>query len=94
MMTVSRVILALAGLSFWGAFMTKHTGTADRVTRLLIALAVAVLSVTGTIGGARAVLLALVAIAFFATNLVGRCSTYVPLGVSTRKVSGGPGPAA
>jgi hypothetical protein len=69
--------------------MTKNMGAADRGIRTFIALAIAVLYFTGTIGGTLAIVLGLVAIAFVATSLLGWCPTYVPFGLSTRKRSPG-----
>jgi hypothetical protein len=69
--------------------MTKNMGTADRVVRTLIALAVAVLYFTGRISGTLAIVLGIVAIAFALTSLVGWCPTYLPFGLSTRKPSSG-----
>lgn len=74
--------------------MTKNMGSADRVIRLVIAVTVAVLYFTGTISGTLAIVLGIVAIAFFLTGLIGWCPTYWPFGLSTRKPSGGPPPAA
>jgi hypothetical protein len=74
--------------------MTKNMGTADRVIRLLIALAVAVLYFTGTISGTLAIALGIVAIAFFVTSFIGWCPSYLPFGLSTRKPAGGPPSAA
>jgi hypothetical protein len=65
-------------------------GGADRVIRMLIALTVAVLYFTGTISGTVAIVLGIVAVAFFLTSLLGWCPTYLPFGLSTRKSSGGP----
>ncbi|HEU5262575.1 MAG TPA: DUF2892 domain-containing protein [Gemmatimonadales bacterium] len=65
--------------------MTKNMGTADRVIRILIALAVCVLYFTGKISGTLAILLGIVAIAFLVTSLVGWCPSYVPFKLSTRK---------
>ena len=73
--------------------MTRNMSGADRVIRMLIALTVAVLYFTGTISGTVAIVLGIVAVAFFLTSLLGWCPTYLPFGLSTRKSSGGP-PAA
>lgn len=70
--------------------MTKNMGTADRVVRTLIALAIAVLYFTGKISGTLAIVLGIVAIAFVLTSLVGWCPSYLPFGLSTRKPSSGP----
>lgn len=64
--------------------MTKNMGTADRVIRLLAAIGVAVLYLTGSISGILAIVLGVVAVVFLATSLVGFCPAYVPLGISTR----------
>lgn len=69
--------------------MTKNMGTADRVVRILIALAIAVLYFTGTISGTLAIVLGIVAIAFLLTSLVGWCPSYLPFGLSTRKRASG-----
>ena len=74
--------------------MTKNMGTADRVIRILIALAVAVLYFTHKISGTLAIVLGIVAIAFLVTSLVGSCPSYLPFGLSTRKPPTGPSSAA
>jgi len=70
--------------------MTKNMGTADRVVRLLVVAAIIVLYFTGTISGTLAIVLGIVAVAFFVTSLIGWCPSYLPFGLSTRKPSGGP----
>ena len=65
--------------------MTKNMGTADRVIRTVIALAIIVLYLTGTIGSTLAIVLGVITLAFLVTSLVGWCPSYVPLGLSTRK---------
>ena len=69
--------------------MTKNMGTADRVIRTLIALAVVALYFTGKISGTLAIVLGIVAVAFLVTSFVGWCPSYVPFGLSTRKPSSG-----
>jgi hypothetical protein len=64
--------------------MTRNMGNLDRGIRLLIALAVAVLYFTHMISGTLAIILGIVAIAFFATSLIGWCPAYLPFGLSTR----------
>jgi len=70
--------------------MTKNMGGPDRLIRLLIAVAIAVLYFTGTISGTLAIVLGIIAVAFFVTSLIGWCPSYLPFGLSTRKPSGGP----
>jgi K+-transporting ATPase A subunit len=65
--------------------MTRNMGAADRVIRILLALAVAVLYFTGKVSGTLAIVLGVVAIVFVLTSLVGWCPGYLPFGFSTRK---------
>lgn len=65
--------------------MTKNMGTADRVIRTLIALAIAVLYFTGTISGTGAIVLGVIAVAFLVTSFMGWCPSYLPFGLSTKK---------
>lgn len=65
--------------------MTKNMGAVDRGVRILVALGVAVLFLTGRIGGAVAFVLGVVALVFLVTGFVGHCPGYVPLKLSTRK---------
>lgn len=69
--------------------MTKNMGTLDRTIRIIIALVVAALYFGGKISGTVAIVLGIVAIAFFLTSLVGWCPSYLPFGLSTRKPSAG-----
>lgn len=59
-------------------------GTADRLTRILVAIVIGVLYFTGHIGGMLAIILGVVAVVFLLTSLVARCPAYVPLKLSTR----------
>jgi DUF2892 family protein len=65
--------------------MTQNMGSTDRVLRIVAALVVAALYVTGTIAGLAAIVLGIVALVFVVTAAVGFCPAYVPLGISTRK---------
>lgn len=73
--------------------MTKNMGVADRVIRILIALAIATLYFTHHLSGTLAIVLEVVAIVFVVTSFLGWCPGYLPFGLSTRKPSSGP-PAA
>ena len=64
--------------------MTKNMGSADRVIRFLIAVCIAVLYYMGKISGTLAIVLEIVAIAFFLTSIVGWCPLYTPFKLSTR----------
>ena len=72
--------------------MTKNMGTVDRWIRLAIVAAIAVLYLTGRLSGTWAIILGIVAVAFFVTSLVGVCPSYVPLKISTlgKKQPGAP----
>ena len=74
--------------------MTKNMGTVDRVSRLFLALVIAVLYFTGTIGGTLGLVLAIVAAVFLLTSFAGRCPAYIPFGLSTCKQPKGPSQAA
>lgn len=65
--------------------MIKNMGTIDRVVRVLLAVAVAVLYFTGAISGLAAIILGILALVFVATSFVGFCPLYVPFKISTRK---------
>jgi hypothetical protein len=65
--------------------LKKNMGTADRFLRILAAVAIVVLYLTGSIGGITAVVLGVIAAVFVITSVVGFCPGYVPFGISTRK---------
>jgi hypothetical protein len=65
--------------------LTKNMGTVDRVVRLAVAAAVALLYVTGNISGVTAIVLGVVAVVFVLTSFVSFCPLYPLLGLSTRK---------
>ena len=60
-------------------------GAIDRIVRLLLAGAVAVLYLAGTISGAVAIILGVIALIFVVSGLVGFCPLYVPLMLSTSR---------
>jgi len=63
--------------------MKPNMGIEDRVIRLLAAIVVAVLYGMGYISGTLAIILGVVAIAFFVTSLIGWCPMYLPFGLAT-----------
>lgn len=65
--------------------MIKNMGTADRVIRTLVAIAVGVLWYLDVIGGVLAIVLAVIAVVFLLTSLVGHCPGYLPFKFSTRR---------
>jgi type IV secretory pathway VirB2 component (pilin) len=64
--------------------MTKNMGNLDRALRLIAVLAIGAAYLFGALSGTTAIVLGVVAIAFFLTSLVGTCPVYLPLGLSTR----------
>lgn len=65
--------------------MTKNMGTFDRSIRTLVAILIAVLYITGQIGGTTAIILGVIAVAFLLTSFVGTCPLYRPFDLSTRR---------
>jgi len=65
--------------------MKKNMGTADRITRLLIAAIVAVLYFTKVITGTFGIVLLVIAGVFVLTSLVNFCPLYTLLGINTCK---------
>jgi hypothetical protein len=66
--------------------MKQNVGNFDRVARVLIAVAVALLYFTDQITGTLALILGLVAVILVATSLMSFCPIYKMLGLSTRKI--------
>ncbi|MCB8926657.1 MAG: DUF2892 domain-containing protein [Ardenticatenaceae bacterium] len=65
--------------------MKQNMGSADRIIRVVLAVAVAVLYFTGLISGTVAIILGILAIVFLLTSVVGFCPLYLPLKLSTKK---------
>lgn len=65
--------------------MNKNMGTIDRSVRVILAIVVAVLYLTGHISGIAAIVLGIVAVIFLVTSLIGFCPLYTVLGISTLK---------
>lgn len=65
--------------------MKQNMGSTDRIIRVVLAVAVAVLYFTGLISGTVAIILGILAIVFLLTSVVGFCPLYLPLKLSTKK---------
>lgn len=65
--------------------MKKNMGSADRIIRVLIVLAIVGLYYTGVISGAVATVLLVVAGIFLLTAFMSICPLYLPFGISTCK---------
>ena len=63
--------------------MKRNMGNADRVIRLLIALAVAILYYTNILTGTLAIILLVIAGIFVLTSLVSICPLYSLFGIHT-----------
>ena len=63
--------------------MTKNMGSVDRIVRLVLAVAVAVLYFTNLISGTAAIILGILAGIFLLTSFVGFCPLYAPFKFST-----------
>ena len=63
--------------------MKKNMGTIDRSIRILLAITVIILYITGKITGIAAIILGILAFVFIITSLIGFCPLYLPLKIST-----------
>ncbi|MGB2957775.1 MAG: DUF2892 domain-containing protein [Bacteroidota bacterium] len=71
--------------------MKRNMGTADRTVRIIAALLLAYLVLSGTVSGVVALLLGIVGAAFLITSALSHCPVYTPLKISTiRKRQGTP----
>lgn len=71
---------------------TRNVGVFDRILRTLPAILVGLAWYSGWIGGWLAVVLTVLAGMLLVTSLLGACSIYYLLGLSTCPVSGAPRP--
>ena len=60
-------------------------GLADKVTRILVAIAIFVLYFSNLISGTLAIILLILAGIFILTSFISFCPLYLPFGISTRK---------
>ncbi len=65
--------------------MKKNMGNTDKLIRIIIAAAIAVLSFTGVIRGTLNLVLVIVAVILLLTSLIGFCPLYVPFKIHTNK---------
>lgn len=65
--------------------MKKNLNSVDRVVRVFLALAIAVLYFTDQISGTVALVLGILALVFLATSFVSFCPIYYGLKISTLK---------
>ena len=65
--------------------MKPNMGTLDRIIRVILAVIIGILYLTGQITGTAAIVLLIIAAIFIFTSIVSFCPLYVPLKISTRK---------
>jgi hypothetical protein len=65
--------------------MKKNMGSADRVIRVILAIAFALLYFTGTVTGTFGLVLLVLGGIFLLTSLISFCPLYAPFGISTCK---------
>jgi Protein of unknown function (DUF2892) len=64
--------------------MKKNMGSADKIIRVIIAVAIAILYfTTDYISGTLGIILLVLAGIFFLTSVVGTCPLYLPFGIDT-----------
>ena len=67
--------------------MVKNMSQADKLIRILIAAAIFILLITGTVSGVLAIFLGILGVVMVVTGLVGTCPLYMLLNISSRKKS-------
>ena len=65
--------------------MKKNMGSADRAIRIIAALVILVLYISGQISGTATILLGVIAVVFAATGLISFCPLYSVLKINTGK---------
>jgi len=65
--------------------MKTNMGLVDRIVRVVLALIVGVLFLTGQLSGVAAIILGILAVVFLLTSIVSFCPLYLPFGISTKK---------
>jgi len=65
--------------------MKKNMGALDRAVRILIAIILGILILTGKISGTLAWVLGIISVVFLLTSIIGWCPLYVTFGISTIK---------
>jgi len=67
--------------------MKKNMGSADRAIRVILAVVMAVLYFTGTVGGTLGLVLLILAVVFVLTSLISFCPLYTLFGMNSCKIS-------
>lgn len=58
-------------------------GSADRIIRVIIAVILGYLYITGAISGTLGIILLILSVVFVLTSLIGFCPLYSPFGIRT-----------
>jgi hypothetical protein len=84
MFPINGLMVNTFGLNLIVHFMKKNMGTADRVLRILIAVAIiAIYFFTNLLSGTVALILLIASGIFIATSFISFCPLYLPFGIST-----------
>lgn len=67
--------------------MKANMGTADKIIRIIVAIAIAGMYFANLISGTIAIVLLVIAGIFILTSFISFCPLYLPFGLSTRKKS-------
>lgn len=67
--------------------MKSNMGSADKIFRIVAAIAIGVLYYFNVISGTLAIVLGVVALIFIVTSFINFCPLYAPFKFSTRKVA-------
>ena len=65
--------------------MKPNIGTADKIIRIVAAIAIIVLYFTNQLSGTAAVILLVFVGTFILTSFMSFCPLYLPFGINTRK---------
>ncbi len=65
--------------------MKKNMGSTDKISRVICAIAIAILYFTKAIEGTAALVLGALAIIFLITSFISFCPLYLPFGINTNK---------
>lgn len=65
--------------------MKKNVGSLDRLIRIIFAIAMVVLYITGQITGTNGMILLIIGLILGITGLISLCPIYMMLGLSSKK---------
>lgn len=65
--------------------MIKNMGLIDKVIRIVVAVAIALLIIFKQLTGVAAIILGILGGIFLITSIIGTCPLYIPFKISTKK---------